>query len=106
MWIILGFIAIAATLINIYLFSAGKDYKLAMAAGLSFTALTLCAEISFVAGQVAREDWSAVREVVNFQWALWVLTIISIILNVLPVFLERKDQKKRMNATSSNRVAN
>ncbi|TFE00678.1 hypothetical protein [Jeotgalibacillus salarius] len=100
MWIILGFIAIAATLLNIYLFSAGKDYKLAMAAGLSFTALTLCAEISFIAGQAAREDWSAVREVVHFQRALWALTGASIFINVLPVFIERRDKKKKINAAS------
>nr|WP_239581382.1 hypothetical protein [Jeotgalibacillus terrae] len=96
----MGFIAIAATLINIYLFSTGKDYRLAMAAGLSFTALTLCAEISFVAGQAEREDWSAVREVVHYQWALWGLTIASIFINVLPVLIERKDKKNKLNATS------
>ncbi|AJD90205.1 MFS transporter [Jeotgalibacillus malaysiensis] len=100
MWIILGLIAIVATLLNIYLFSKGKDYKLAMAAAISLTALTLCAEISFIAGQAAREDWSAVGEVVNYQWALWVLTGASIFINVLPVFLEKKDHKKRLNAAS------
>lgn len=104
MWIILGFIAIAATLLNIYLFSAGKDYKLAMAAALSFTALTLCAEITFIAGQAAKEDWSAVREVVNFQWALWVLTGASIFINVLPVFIEKKDNKKRVSAIASKQT--
>ncbi|MFJ7667637.1 hypothetical protein ACIQXI_11030 [Lysinibacillus sp. NPDC097195] len=46
MWILLGLAAIVATLINLYIYIAGKDYKLAMALGLSFTALTLCAEHS------------------------------------------------------------
>ena len=41
MWVILGLIAIVATFINLYMYGTGKDYKLAMAMGLSFTALTL-----------------------------------------------------------------
>ncbi|MFT9599793.1 hypothetical protein [Mesobacillus sp.] len=45
MWVILGVIAIVATFINLYMYKAGKDYKLAMAMGLSFTALTLCADL-------------------------------------------------------------
>ena len=48
MWVIFGILAIAVTLINLYLFKAGKDYRLAMAAGLSLTALTLTAEYSLV----------------------------------------------------------
>jgi hypothetical protein len=48
MWVILGVIAIVVTFINLYMYKAGKDYKLTMAMGLSFTALTLCAEYSLV----------------------------------------------------------
>lgn len=70
MWVLLGGLAILATIINIYLFSRGKDFRFAMAAGLSFTALTLCAEISLVADWIARDDWSAASELVNYQWAL------------------------------------
>lgn len=58
MWILFGVIALAATLINLYVYAAGKDYKLAMALGLSFTALTLCAEYSLVSEWVNKEDWS------------------------------------------------
>ncbi|WP_404407872.1 hypothetical protein [Jeotgalibacillus malaysiensis] len=94
MWLILGLIASAAILLNIYLFSAGKDYKLAMVAGLSFTALTICGHISLLADQASREDWSAVREVINYQWGLYVLTVASIFINALPVFIERKDKKR------------
>lgn len=64
MWIILGVIAILAIFINIYTYKSGKDYKLFMAIGLSFTALTLCSEYSLVSGGVKVEDWSALLDVV------------------------------------------
>ena len=47
-------------LVNLILYFIGKDYKLAMAAGLSLTALTLCAEYSQLASWVEAEDWAAV----------------------------------------------
>ncbi len=93
MWVILGGIAIVVTFINLYMYAAGKDYKLAMALGLSFTALTLCAEYSLVSEWVKREDWSALGEVPNFERALWFLTIVSILLNIAPILLERKGKK-------------
>ena len=35
MFLVLGTIAIVATVLNLYLYKVGKDYKLAMAMGLS-----------------------------------------------------------------------
>ncbi|RBP59914.1 hypothetical protein DES36_1178 [Alkalibaculum bacchi] len=94
MWIILGIIAIVATFINLYMYKAGKDYKLAMAIGLSFTALQLCSEYSLVSRWVKVEDWSALLDVVpGMERALWVLTIISIVLNITPILLELKNKK-------------
>jgi hypothetical protein len=93
MWVILGVTAIVITFINLYMYAAGKDYKLAMALGLSFTALTLCSEYSLVSEWVKREDWSALGEVPNVETALWCLTIVSILLNIAPVLLERKGKK-------------
>ncbi|SHM58201.1 hypothetical protein [Gracilibacillus kekensis] len=94
MWVILGIIAIVATLINLYMYSAGKDYKLAMAIALSFTALTLCAEYSLVSVWVEAEDWAALMDVVpGMERALWFLTIVSILLNIAPILLERKSKK-------------
>ena len=96
MWLILGFIAIVATFINLYMYTTGRDYKLAMALGLSFTALTLCAEYSLVASWVRAEDWAALLDVVpTMEKALWILTIISILLNITPILLERKGIKKQ-----------
>lgn len=94
MWLILGLIAIAATFINLFMYKAGKDYKLAMAVGLSFTALTLCSEYSLVSDWVKVEDWSALLDVVpTMERALWFLTIVSILLNITPILLELKNKK-------------
>ncbi len=94
MWVILGLIAIAATFINLYMYTIGKDYKLAMAMGLSFTALTLCAEYSLISMWVEAEDWAALMDVVpGMERALWFLTIVSILLNIAPILLEFKNKK-------------
>ena len=94
MWIILGVIALVATLINLYMYGTGKDYKLAMAVGLSFTALTLVAVYSMVSDWVKVEDWSALLDVVpTMETALWILTILSILLNITPILLELKNKK-------------
>lgn len=93
MWVILGVIAIAVTFLNLYLYSVGKDYKLAMAMGLSFTALTLCAEYSMVSEWVDAEDWAALMDIVpTMEWALWFLTIVSILLNITPIILEKRSK--------------
>lgn len=94
MWFIFGLIAIIATFINLGLFAAGRDYRLAMAMGLSFTAFTLVAHYSLVGDWVEAEDWSALMDVVPIMSAaLWVLTILSILMNITPILLEMKDKK-------------
>lgn len=94
MWLTIGFIAIVATFINLYMYITGRDYKLAMAMGLSFTALTLCAEYSVVSDWVEVKDWAAIEDVVpSMERALWFLTIVSIFLNISPIILERKAKK-------------
>ncbi|MER2172204.1 MAG: hypothetical protein ABS938_16430 [Psychrobacillus psychrodurans] len=94
LFMIFGVIAIVATFLNLYMYRAGKDYKLAMAMGLSFTALTLCAEYSLVSVWIEVEDWAALMDVVpGMERALWFLTIVSILLNIAPILLERKGKK-------------
>ncbi|MBU5594351.1 hypothetical protein KQI76_04165 [Amphibacillus sp. MSJ-3] len=96
MQIILGLIAIVATFINLYLYGKGKDYKLAMAMGLSFTGLALLAAYSMLSDWVIAEDWSALLDVVpTMKTALWISTIISILLNMTPIILERTLKKGR-----------
>ncbi|MFJ7667099.1 hypothetical protein ACIQXI_08315 [Lysinibacillus sp. NPDC097195] len=94
MWLIFGLISIVATFINIFLYATGKDYKLAMAMGLSFTALTLCAQYSLVSDWVKGEDWAALLDVVpTMEKGVWLLTIISMLLNTTPIVLELKNKK-------------
>ncbi|WP_391203616.1 hypothetical protein [Psychrobacillus sp. L4] len=94
LFMIFGVIAIVATFINLYMYKVGKDYKLAMAIGLAFTALTLCSEYSLVSRWVKVEDWSALGDVVpGMERALWFLTIVSILLNIAPILLELKGKK-------------
>ena len=94
MWFIFGIIAIVATFINLYMYKTGKDYKLAMAMGVSFTALTLCSEYSLVSRWVKVEDWAALEYVVpGMERALWFLTIVSILLNIAPILLEPKNKQ-------------
>ena len=96
MWLIFGFIAIVATFLNLYLYKTRKDYKLAMALGLSFTALTLVSEYSIVSDWVKKEDLSALLDVVpTMEIALWILTTISILLNLIPIFLDLKYKNLR-----------
>ena len=49
---------------DFYSIKSGKNYKLAMAIRLSFTALTLCAEHSLISGWVKIEEWGVLLEVV------------------------------------------
>ena len=48
MWIVFGRISIISTFVNIYMYKVGKNYKLAMAIGLSFAAFTICSEYTLV----------------------------------------------------------
>lgn len=94
MWMLLGLAAMLVTAVNLYLFARGKDYKIAMAIGLSLTLLTMCAEYSMVAGWVIAGDWGALEDVVPYiEKPLWFLSIASILLNTAPIFLERKFRK-------------
>ena len=94
MWILFGGIAVAFTFINLYIYKAGKSYKLAMAIGLSFTALTLCSVYTMVSEWVKLNDWTALLDVVPYmETALWVFTIMSIVLNITPILLELKNKE-------------
>lgn len=88
MWLLFGVIAIIVTFVNLYLYIKGKNYHLAMAIGLSFTSLTLVASYNMVSDWINNQDWVALLDVVpTMSRAFWILTIISILLNIMPIFL-------------------
>jgi hypothetical protein len=94
MWLLFGIITVIATLINLILYRMGKDYRLAMVCGLSFTALTLCAQYSQISAWVIAEDWPALMDVVpSMEIALWILTILSIFLNMVPLLCELRNKR-------------
>lgn len=82
-------IAITATFLNLYQYGTGKDYKLTMAMGLSFTASTVAADYNMVSNRVKAEDWSASTDVV-LSTATALLTILSILLNSVYTFRIKK----------------
>ena len=89
MWFILGLISIGLTIANLVLYKLGKDYKLAMACALSFTALTVNSFYSIVSEWVVNRDWGALEDVVPYvNRPMFVLIGISIGLNLLPILLE------------------
>ena len=94
MFFIIGIIAIIATILNLYLYKIGKDYRLAMVMGLSFTALTLIAEHHMVSNWVEAEEWSSLSDVVpTMANTLMILTVISILLNIAPLLVDMKKSK-------------
>ncbi|HHX59329.1 MAG TPA: hypothetical protein GX707_01095 [Epulopiscium sp.] len=83
-----------ASVTNLYRYKIGKDYKFAMAMGLSFTALTLAAEYKLVADWVKVEDWVALLDVIpTMEQVLWTFTIVMIVTNLVPMGLKMKSKK-------------
>lgn len=96
MWFVLGILAIAFSISNIGLFVNKKDYRLAMALGLSFTALTLCSFYNQVSYFVLKGDMSALLDIVpTVSPILWVLTLISIFINVIPICFDYRNRVKK-----------
>ena len=99
MWLILGLISIALTITNLVLYKMGKEYKLAMACALSFTALTVNSFYSIVSEWVLNRDWGALEDVVPYvNRPMFVLIGISIGLNLLPLLLETINKVKTKEA--------
>lgn len=95
MWLLFGGVAVIATFINLYFYKAGKNYHLPMAVGLSFTALTLATNYSMVSSLINVGDWAALADVVpTMSIVFWILTVLSILLNTMPVFLELMKKSK------------
>ena len=91
MFLILGILALIATILNLYRYFLGKDNSIYMYLAIALTALTLCAEHSLIASWVESNDWVALMDVVPYMDnALWLLTILSIVVNAIPFLLKNK----------------
>lgn len=89
MWVILGIAAIFTALLNVVWTLRRRNAKWFRFASISLTALTLCAEYSLVDKWVVNEDWAALMDVVpNMSVALWILTIVSILINGISLFIK------------------
>lgn len=99
MWLILGLISIALTITNLVLYKMGKEYKLAMACALSFTALTTNSFYTILTDWVVNYNWPGLLDVAPYvNTPLFVLIGISIGLNMLPILLETIKKRKLKEA--------
>jgi hypothetical protein len=84
---VLGVAAIITAILNVVWSTKNQDAKWFRFISLSLTALTLCAFYSVDAKWVLNEDWYALMDVVpTMSKALWVLTIVSILINSTSLF--------------------
>ena len=91
MWILFGIGAIITAIAGFICFVKHREAKWFRFASLSLTALTLCAFFSQVAGWTQAEDWSAMIDVVpTLSTLLWILTVLSILLNSISLFAKKQ----------------
>ena len=91
MWLIFGGIAVVLTVCNIAFFIFKKDGSLLAFMSMALTALTVCAFYSDAAGRVVVEDWGGLMDILpTMSQALWVCVLLSIIVNGIPVLLNKK----------------
>ena len=90
MWLFLGMAAIITAVLNIIWTLNGLDAKWFRFISLSLTALTLCAFYTQVYQLILIKDWSALYDVVpTMSKALWIITILSIIINSISLFKKK-----------------
>ena len=91
MWILFGIGVIITAIAGVICFVKQREAKWFRFASLSLTALTLCAFFSQVANWAQAEDWSAMIDVVpTLSTLLWVLTVLSILLNSISLFAKKQ----------------
>ena len=82
MWMLFGVSAIVFAVWNVMFAVQKKNSEYLRFLSMAFTALTLCAFYHLEAQWVIHHDWSALEDTMPaMSKALWVLTILSILLN-------------------------
>lgn len=91
LWIVFGIAAIITAIANILCVILHRQTKWFCFASLALTALTLCAFYGLAARIVLSEDWSGALDVIpTLSRPLWILTIVSILLNSISLFAKKK----------------
>lgn len=95
MWLVFGLAAIGVTFFGLLQRARGKQGTLWSLLGLSLTALTLCAEYHVLSAWAIAGAESNILDVApTMGKALWVLTLISIALNIVPEIRSAYHQKE------------
>ena len=91
MWLIFGTVAIIFAILNVVSSFRNKEPKWFRFASLSFTALTVCLFYDDDAKRVISRDCSSLLDVMpTMSKALWVCVILSIVINSISLFKEKK----------------
>lgn len=91
MWLAFGIGAIVCMVLNLIWANQKKDPKWFRFASLAFTSLTVCAFYADAASRVLKEDWGGLMDVVpTSSKTLWVCVLVSIILNSITLFQDKK----------------
>ena len=95
MWFIFGVFAIISTIANLFMYFNNRNYTLPMGLALSFTALILTSSLNDISESLMANDFTSLLDVVpTASTALLLLTIASILLNMIPVLLDLKNKNK------------
>lgn len=89
MWIILGGFTIILTIVNIFTYLRGGNYRKYMVLALVIANLTCMAEIILISKWIEREDWTALMDTgLYIRNGLIIFILVVIIGNLLPLLLD------------------
>lgn len=95
MWVLFGVAAIVFAVWNVMFAVQKKNSEYLRFLSMAFTALTLCAFYHLEAQWVIHHDWSALEDTMpTMSKALWVLTILSILLNSSSLWKKTTDSDR------------
>ena len=95
MWVLFGVAAIVFAVWNVIFAVQAKKSEYLRFLSMAFTSLTLCAFYHECAEWILQHDWIALEDVVPaMSKALWILTILSILLNSSSLWKKTTDSDR------------
>lgn len=95
MWMLFGVPAIVFAVWNVMFAVQKKNSEYLRFLSMAFTSLTLCAFYHECAEWILQHDWIALEDVVPaMSKALWILTILSILLNSSSLWKKTTDSDR------------